>query len=378
MSKQERINEAVWDFYAKNPEAMRLPDGMIEDLCKLVDSSSGYVKNMTSRAKTAMEVSSNHSGLAKECDEIGIPIENVSQYWHKSKHYSVFVKNQPKSYEEIRDGIIEEMRLYAPSYPTIKRETKKDPHLLVIDPADIHIGKLCESFEVGEDYDTQIAVKRVREGVIGILSKASSFDIDKILFVIGNDVLHIDNPKRQTTAGTPQDTSGMWHSNFVIAKKLYVEIIEMLTSVADVHVTFNPSNHDFMSGFFLADSIGSWFAKSENVTFDITPSHRKYFRYFDNIIGTTHGDGAKTADLPLLMAQEAGEDWLAKHRYVYTHHVHHKNSKDFGSVCVESLRSPSGTDSWHHRNGYQHSPKAIEGFLHSREYGQIARLTHIF
>ncbi len=44
------------------------------------------------------------------------------------------------------------------------------------------------------------------------------------------------------------------------------------------------------------------------------------------------------------------------------HHVHHKLSKDYQGVTVESLRSASGTDSWHHRNGYQHAPKAIEGF----------------
>jgi hypothetical protein len=33
-------------------------------------------------------------------------------------------------------------------------------YLLVLDPADIHIGKLCSSFEVGEDYNNQIAVQR--------------------------------------------------------------------------------------------------------------------------------------------------------------------------------------------------------------------------
>ena len=79
------------------------------------------------------------------------------------------------------------------------------------------------------------------------------------------------------------------------------------------------------------------------------------------------------------MAQEASGDWsYTKHRYVYTHHVHHKNAKDYVGVTVESLRSPSGTDSWHHRNGYQHNPKAVEGYLHHPIHGQIARLTHIF
>lgn len=377
MSKQKQVNELVWEELDRTDGAL-LSSKFTYGLVDKFQSSPSSMRNMTSRARSLWRVKQEHPGLLSECEAIGIPIDGVSQYWHKSKHYSVFVKNQPKSYEQIRDEIIQEMQNHAPEYPKIDREHITDPHLLVIDPADIHIGKLCEAIETGEDYDNQIAVQRVRSGVNGILSKALPFGVDKILLVIGNDVLHVDTPRRTTTSGTPQDTAGMWYSNFTTAKNLYVEIIEILTAFADVHVTFNPSNHDFMSGFFLADSVASWFHKSNNVTFDVSPSHRKYFRYFENIIGTTHGDGAKIQDLPLLMAQESGHDWMAKHRYVYTHHVHHKSSKDFGSVCVESLRSPSGTDSWHHRNGYQHSPKAVEGFLHHREHGQVARLTHIF
>ena len=79
------------------------------------------------------------------------------------------------------------------------------------------------------------------------------------------------------------------------------------------------------------------------------------------------------------MAQEFPVEWSkTKHRYVYTHHVHHKTSKDYVGITVESLRSPSSADSWHSRNGYQHAPKAVEGFLHCKENGQIARITHIF
>jgi hypothetical protein len=34
-------------------------------------------------------------------------------------------------------------------------------------------------------------------------------------------------------------------------------------------------------------------------------------------------------DLPLLMAVEFSKEWGTKHRYIYTHHVHHKTSKDY-------------------------------------------------
>ena len=60
------------------------------------------------------------------------------------------------------------------------------------------------------------------------------------------------------------------------------------------------------------------------------------------------------------------------------HHVHHKMGKDLIGCTIEALRSPSGTDSWHDRNGYVGSPKAIEGYIHNKEHGQLARLSHLF
>ena len=116
----------------------------------------------------------------------------------------------------------------------------------------MHIGKLCTSFETGEDYNQQIAVKRVKDGVNGILDSSSGWNIDNILFVIGNDILHTDTPRRTTTSGTPQDTDGMWYENFLTGVRLYVDIINTLKQVADVHVQYNPSNHDYTNGFFLA------------------------------------------------------------------------------------------------------------------------------
>jgi hypothetical protein len=291
----------------------------------------------------------------------------------------VFYETHNQEEESLRDQLIKDLQQYSPKFPKLERVEDNNSYLLVIDPADIHIGKLASAFETGETYNNQIAVQRVLSGVRGILEKVSPYKIDKILFIGGNDILHIDTPKRTTTSGTHQDTDGMWHSNFLIAKQLYVDVLEMLLSVADVHFTFNPSNHDYMNGFFLAQVIEAYFKNCENITFDCSIAHRKGFKYHNNLIGTTHGDGAKQDLLPLLMAQEFPIEWSqTKHRYIYTHHVHHKTSKDYIGITVESLRSPSGTDSWHSRNGYQHAPKAVEAFLHCKDNGQVARITHLF
>lgn len=326
-------------------------------------------------------IKKENPALAEECETVGIDPNDVRHAWYKGEHWSINFKpgSSGPTFEEMLKEHIEDVKNHSFNYEPIIRNNYPDACLLVIDPADVHIGKLAKSFETGEDYNSQIAVQRVKEGVQGILDKAAGFNIDKILFIAGNDIMHVDTPRRTTSAGTPQDTDGMWYDNFLLAKRLYIDVVDQLMKVADVHFTFNPSNHDYQSGFFLADSISSWYKKCQNVSFDVSIAHRKYYQYHNNLIGTTHGDGAKTQDLPLLMAQEAKEQWAqSKNRYVYIHHIHHKMAKDFIGVTVEALRSPSGTDSWHHRNGYQHSPKAVEGFIHSKEHGQLARITHLF
>jgi len=346
------------------------------------EDEDGLGKYISRNGKSLLD---DHEGIYAATNEIDVNNSDVKHMWIKSEGVSAFVPNpnyvprEAAEVNDLREALIEDLRKYSPKFPKLVREKNDRSHLLVISPCDVHIGKLCSAFETGETYESQLAVQRVREGVAGLINKTQGFSIDKILFVGGNDILHIDSPSRTTTKGTPQDTSLMWHENFMIAKQLYVEVLESLLTVADVHFVFNPSNHDYVHGFFLANVVQTYFRNCPNITFDCSLLHRKGFRYFNNLIGTSHGDGAKPGDLPLLMAQEYSVDWAGtKHRYVYIHHLHHKIAKDYIGITVENLRSPSPADAYHHKHGYQHAPQAIEAFLHDKEHGQIARFNHIF
>ena len=331
-----------------------------------------------------IEILMQYRGIKEATDEAGVDDKDVKHGWLKTKQASLFFKNPNFKVEElneiqrIKDECIKEVKLYAPKYHAIETIKSEDTHLLVIDIADLHIGKLATAFETGEDYNSQIAVKRAKDGMQGILDKAKGFNIDKVLFVAGNDILHTDNTRRTTTGGTPQDTDGMWYDNFIMAKNLYIDLLEKLISFAEVKVVYNPSNHDLTHGFFLMQLIEAHFANS-TIKFNVNLLHRKAFKYGNNLIGTTHGDGAKIEHLPLLLATEFPILWSeTKHRYIYSHHIHHKTSKDFIGVTFETLRSPSGSDSWHQKMGYTGVPRAVEGYIHHKEFGQIARLTHIF
>jgi len=341
---------------------------------KTFDKNGALVGRVEKRqSKELIDIPENH--------QVKRVSTNVStgQQWVITEPKKDVLSHSIDELKEIHTKFIEDAKEYAFDYPIFKREKIEDAHCLVFDAADIHIGKICSSFETGETYNSQIAVQRVRSGLNGILNKSNGWNIDKVIFIAGNDILHVDNAHSTTTSGTGQDTDQMWYDNYNMAKKLLVEIIEKLLTIADVEVVYNPSNHDFTHGFMLLDSVSSWFHNCKQVTFDNDMSHRKYTVYGNNLIGSTHMDGAKIDKLHGLMAEEASEHWhKCKHRYIYGHHVHHKTSKDVFSVCIETLRSPSGSDSWHHRKGFQHSPQAVEGFIHHPIHGQVGKLVHIF
>lgn len=334
----------------------------------------------------------NHSVIDETLHRNSVRGDSWKAAWVKDKEtgVSVLVKNmdfkeEVVDYNLIKDEMIEEMKHLSPTVAKYKRNPTKDAHCLVLDIADLHIGKLATTYGANGEYNVDIAVQRAMDGSLGLIDLSHPYNIDKIFFIVGNDILHIDNPKRTTTAGTPQDTDGMWYDNFRIARSVYSHIIKLLSTIADVHVIHCPSNHDYMSGFMLAEALYCYFYQDENISFDISNVHRKYAVYGDNMLSFSHGDGAKMDDIPYLAAHEVPEMWArTKYRYAYLHHIHHKDyykfrsGKDFIGMTVEYLRSPSVSDRWHETQGYTGAKVAIEAFIHHPKYGQISRLTYNF
>lgn len=293
--------------------------------------------------------------------------------------------------------------LAKPSRPAASGE-----NLLVIDIADLHIGKLCMISETGFHYDRAEAMRRGIEGTRQLLDCAQKHGVAHILFVIGNDILHIDKPNGTTTAGTPQDIDGtlpvMWDDAFAF----YVACIDMCRAVAPVSVLHCPSNHDWIAGFTLARSIRAYYSGCPEVSateYGTAHIHRKYFRFENNLLAFTHGDGAKEMDLTPLMLDEVPQHLDgARNRYWYLHHLHHKIKKtgagslrrqaekdligmtvirdkaglpETSAPVVEYVRSASPPDGWHHRNGYV-SRQGVEVFMHHPHDGQFARFTAWF
>ncbi|QCZ35023.1 hypothetical protein D8Z79_025845 (plasmid) [Escherichia fergusonii] len=254
----------------------------------------------------------------------------------------------------------------------------------MVDLADLHINKFCEVFMTGDYYNSQRAVERAIEGVKGIVQKSSGFNIEKIVFVVGNDVLNTDNIHKATTKGTAQDTDLHWYKAFKVGLDCYVSCVDYLLGFADVEVIHCPSNHDYITGTLLAETLAVYYRNHKNVTFQTGPKYRKYYQYHLNLIEFEHGDKGKPSTLPLAMANEVPQLWAnTKFRYCCLHHVHHQDvikfqsSKDYIGVNVTYMRSPSPADIWHFESDYV-SLAAIEGQIYSKENGRVSHITHYF
>lgn len=381
MTIKEQVTE-IWNSYkdTEKPSAAEIHRILISKNNK--NYSSSHIRSIIRDIKVPED-----SYLEAVCEQKQIPSSTVKRYTLKTDDSTLYVEPGSETYsiEDMESVFLESIKKINPKYPSRNVKKLTPANLLVIDPADIHFGKLASAYQTGEDYNINVAKQRLIEGVDGILYKASNFDIDKVLLVIGNDILHYDTPKKTTTSGTPQDSDVMFFDMFNVAFETMVEIIATVANQYETHIIFNPSNHDYQSGFMLARALEAWFRNENHITFDSSISHRKYYQWGKNLIGTSHGDGAKMQDMPLLMANEVPQMWAnTKYRYIYLHHIHHKQTykfqsgKDFIGATVEYLRSPSNADSWHDINGYTGAKKAIEGFIHNFEDGQIARITHYF
>lgn len=344
---------------------------------------------------------------------------NISHMWKIAKDdagngYSLFVKNPDLdkddiSIEDMVRNAIEQSFADGPlKYP--KRDFKSDIHgrLLIIDLADVHFLKLCVKTEVGVEYNRNVARHRVVEGTRALLHRASHENICRILFILGNDILHTDDIIPRTTNGTPQDTEGTIFQGFSDAKRALVDAIELCAEMAPVDLIHTMSNHDRKMGWTLSQTLAAWFRNHPHVKtteYNMSESPVKFYRFEKNLYGIAHADGAKEEKLYGMMVTGAREHISnTSNLYWLLHHFHHKDRKtrdgfksylrekdhngmtaimkghtiwESEHVDIEYVRSPSPPDSWHFLNGYINR-QGVESFIYDPIDGQIARYTEWF
>ena len=264
--------------------------------------------------------------------------------------------------------------------PVVKRKKRKrtdreDMYLLEISAFDLHLGKIGIK---GDEYNLEIAESRLFDAIDHLLYRSQGYNIDKILFIIGNDFLNSDGdwPIPSTTKGTPQFNSNYHIDCYRAGRKMLIKAIDYLTETAPVHVMVVPGNHDRESMMHLGDTVQLYFENNQNVYVDNGDCLMKMMVYGKNMVISDHGDGPKIQNLPAIISQRYKNAW-SDVDFVEVHRGHlHTNKaaklaaiEELSGITVRNLSSMSATDYWHDSKGFIGNIKKAQAFLYHRFNG---------
>lgn len=246
-----------------------------------------------------------------------------------------------------------------------------DEDLMCVYPfGDPHLGMHAWAAEAGENFDLAIAERDLIAGVdhlVGLAPCAAT----AIIAPLG-DTSHADGKSGTTTKGTPLDVDSRWPKVFgVIIRAMRRNIDLALTKHRDVYVKCVNGNHDDLTSLALAVCLHNFYEREPRVHVDTSPAKFFWHRFGKNLLGFTHGDTVKPADLPQIMAGDRAKDWgETLYRYWYTGHIHHETVKEFRHCTVESFRTLAPKDAYHASHGYR-AGQDIRVHIWHREFGKI-------
>jgi hypothetical protein len=282
--------------------------------------------------------------------------------------------------QKLKDALIGDLKKLPKPATAKPFASRREPYLFEFSPVDLHIGKYAWAEETVTDYDVETAEDLFNASLDFLLAKAlrtSGGSLDRILCLFGNDVMHIDGKRGQTTAGTQMDFDSRYIRVFRRCVAIHRRAVDILRQVAPVDVKIVPGNHDEHAAFHLGEVLATRYEGVKHVAIDNGPRLRKYYDYGVNLFGFTHGDSEKVAELPLLMAREqpalwarcSSREWHIGHKHKSEKHTWREQDMftDKG-VRVRRLSSLSALDAWHVKGAYV-GDRACESFLFHRDAG---------
>lgn len=292
----------------------------------------------------------------------------------KKQSQRVTVKPKKSTTEDIWDeeriqNIFDGIRV-RPILSPIKSKNFESGKALVLPIADLHYGLYATDVKSGMQYNCITAENILWRIVCDVIERTKDVQFEKVYFIIGNDMLHVDNKNNTTTHGTPQDTDGFVEENLINLTNLLVNCIELLRNqdnIKNVEIVHIPGNHDYHTGLGIANTLRIAYYGCEDVEVDYNCSMRKYKVFGNTLIGMAHDINIKKindiiqSDARQLLSNTSNTVYLLAH-------LHHEYAVDVSGTDVRRLPSVCALSSWTYEQGYS-SRRKNQSFIIDMDYG---------
>lgn len=251
---------------------------------------------------------------------------------------------------------------------------------LVLSLCDFHLGK-----EDRVMVPLQERLNLYRDTVNQLVRKSySAYNLEEIVFVIGNDMFQCDTVHGTTVKGTPVGNSERWDSIYEVGFNLMVETFNILLNYTEnLKIVLIPGNHSESKEYYLSHALDVYYNNDSRISFDRTSEKYKAHLYGSTALYFNHGDNINEK-LPLMFAKTFSSVWgQAKYHEILLGDKHHNSEKSFKrsqseaqGVRMRILPSLSNTDQWHYDNLFTNSIQAGIALIYDKEKGKCAEFEH--
>ena len=176
----------------------------------------------------------------------------LSSYWNKERSDGWFISAMVTAIkQEPKDVLADVIAKFEPDYQPVTEpfiNEKFDRNCVgVISTQDLHFGK----------EDNENIVEHFKAAIQDLVLRAyRSHKLEKIIYVIGGDLLNMDTFNGSTTSGTPVDNCQRSHVAYTQAfDALYWSINYLKQFCENLHVVYLPGNHDRLSSYNMAHDL---------------------------------------------------------------------------------------------------------------------------
>jgi len=259
-----------------------------------------------------------------------------------------------------------------------------EPQLLSWGIYDAHLGMYAWNSEVGASYDMSIARSRICNSIDDVVLEMRPYRIQKAIIPVGNDFLHCDNVRHNTSFGDHHLDVDTRYAKILTAglECMTYQVERGLEFVEDeIELIWVPGNHDYHASYALTLALQQRYRNEPRIKVDLGANPRKFRMFGGVLIGMEHGQLNPKMVNNLFSTATHKMFSSSTYREFHVGHKHQRNVIEFQSLIptngliVRVHPSLTNTDKWHHDKGFLGEP--VKGVEVCRYSETALRGTHL-
>lgn len=243
--------------------------------------------------------------------------------------------------------------------------------LMEIAPIELHMGKMSNFIETGENYDLKIAKKRFFDIFQDIYTKQTIEKCGNCVLIIGSDFFNSESDNCTSKDKVPQQNDTRYIKLFSEGIKMYTKALLSLRGMFNkVDVMLCAGNHARAMETFLYMALEQRFFGDNIIHFIENYRLTQVYTFGNCAIFYNHGDANLQQTIKSIPAEFASEWGAHPYRELHLGHLHKEVTvDDNGGMITRRIGSPCSTDAWHYGNRFVGAVKKHQIFIWDKNDG---------